>query len=173
MSFLNFVFCCCFNPLPIYILDQTKALKSFSYTSVNWLYEGKMTKEEFLFRRHKISIKRLWINRLFVILINFLLLYFFPGIIYFTYYIIAYLILGKSIDVEIKKDLRFLSIILCLSIFSVIGIVIYSKLGPKIRFIIFIASLFILFAWIIILVYFFVTNNDSFRIEYSSKTITL
>jgi hypothetical protein len=169
MSFLNLFFCCCFNPLPIYIFDKTEVLRSFSYTLVNWLCEGKITKEQFLYKKHKVSLTKLWLNRIIVSGIIFLILYIFPGLISLTCSIFMNILLGKTISSEITRNHLFIIVDLIITLSLVVSIILYTKLGYNGRFICFIvSSIFVIMLFVIMMIY-YLKNRQAIELEFSIK----
>lgn len=169
VSFLNLFFCCCFNPLPIYIFDKTEALKSFSYTLVNWLYEGKITKEQFLYKKHKVSFTKLWVNRFIVTALIFLILYVFPGLISLTYSIFCNVFLGKTISTELTRNLFFIIVDSIITLSLVLSIIVYTKLGHDGRFICFVVcSIFVTALFGMVIIY-YLKNRDAIKLEFTVK----
>lgn len=170
MTFFNFFFCCCFNPFPVYLFKNNQTLNSFNNYNINWVYEGHFTKDQFLFKKHKISYLRLWMNRIIVTLLIFFILFFFPSLTLFIYSIIYLLRNFKfpTKKLEITKWVILGDFII--SIILVIGIIIYTKLSFKPRYICFIFVICLVTVLLVLFVVFFFFDINVMEYKTSSTT---
>lgn len=172
MSFFNVFFCCCFNPLPIYIFNRGEALKkSFSYSTINWVLEGNLTKEQFLYTKHKVSYLRLWLNRIAVFILVFFVFYLFPELIFFFFSIFSNLCCNSTIYYNDKTSHLFLVSDLILTLVLVLSIIIYTKLSHTPRFFCCVISFIFGIILVIFVFIFYLKNRENISFSTSSTKV--
>ena len=171
MNFFNFFFCCCFNPFPVYIFKNNQTLSDLTYNNINWVYEGILNKYEFLYKKHRISYFRLWLNRILVTLLIFFILYIFPSLLFFAYSLVYLSFNFKLLKEKPTFDYLFVIADVLITLIPVIGIIIYSKLDFNIRYICFVFVFIFAILFLLLVIGFFLIFHLNV-IEYKSTSTT-